>query len=165
MKTVKELNRQQLIELKQQYIAKLDYEGTLNEVLFNRPEDDENGKGSTYGMLADADGLIPDDVIFREYANTVFDEEDFSDASEDGYTLSQLEPNIDAWMDAVTALYSQDGVAEEAYAMANIAYPYADGTRLICPAELEDELKAIANRDNYRFDADGHIMSFKKFNR
>lgn len=164
MKTVKELNRQQLTELKQRYIAKLDNEGTLNEVLFNRPKDDENGKGVTYAMLAEADSLVPNDMIFREYANTIFDEDDFSGAYDEGYTLSQLESDIDSWMNAMTALYSQDGVAKEAYAMANIAYP-ANDSRLICPAEFEDELKAIANRDNYRFNGDGHIMSFNKFYR
>lgn len=163
MKTVKELNRQELTELKQRYIAKLDDEGTLNEVLFNRPNDDENGKGMTYAMLAEADGLVPDDVIFHEYENTVFGEDDFSGA-EDGYTLSQLEKDIDSWTDAMMELYKQKGVAREVYAMANIAYP-ADDSRLICPSDFEDELRAIANRDNYRFDGDGHIMSFKKFYR
>lgn len=164
MKTVKELNRQQLVELKQKYIAKLDDMGILNEVLFNRPEDDKSGKGTTYAMLAEADSLVTDDVIFNEYANTVFDEDDFSGAADEGYTISQLESDIDSWMNAMTALYSQKGVAKEAYAMANIAYP-ADDSRLICPAELEDELKAIANRDNYRFDGDGKILSFNKFYR
>ena len=74
MMTIHELNREQLVELKEQYLSRLDDEGTLNEVLYDNPDDD---RGLSYGELANADSLVPDDVIFHEYEGTMFSEDDF----------------------------------------------------------------------------------------
>ena len=56
--TVSELNRNQLISLKQAYLTKL----------FINP---------SWGDLADADNIISDLEIFEEYEGFVFTEEDF----------------------------------------------------------------------------------------
>jgi hypothetical protein len=74
MKTVRELNRDQLVELKQNYLTRLDEEGTLNEVLYNDPDDES---GLSQGELANADNLVPDDVVFNEYEGTMFHNDDF----------------------------------------------------------------------------------------
>ena len=74
MKTVHDLAREQLIELKQRYLTRLDEEGTLNEVLYNDPDDE---RGLSQGELEDADNLVPDDVIFNEYEGTMFYNDDF----------------------------------------------------------------------------------------
>lgn len=78
--TVQELNREQLIQLKQAYLSKLDDEGTLNEVLYNDPDNDE---GLSYGELANADTLIPDEVVFNEYRGIHFTEDDFVGGGEE----------------------------------------------------------------------------------
>ena len=57
--TVKELNRDQLIELKQDYLTKV-FKGNV-----------------TYSELSEADDLIPDSCVFAEYYNTVFSDDDF----------------------------------------------------------------------------------------
>ena len=54
---VKELNREQLIQLKCAYLTK---------------EHDVS-----YGELAAADEIVSDEIIFEEYKNTDFVEEDF----------------------------------------------------------------------------------------
>ena len=61
--TVYELNREQLIELKQAY---------LTRVL------DERGESPSYGELASADEIISDDEIYEAYAGTDFVRDDFS---------------------------------------------------------------------------------------
>ena len=68
---VRELSREQMHELKEAYLTKLADEGTFAEVLgvdYDEP---------SYGDLANADKIVPDDVIEREYGNTWFEEEDF----------------------------------------------------------------------------------------
>ena len=55
--TVKELNREQLIILKGYYLSK---DGDVS-----------------YGELAAADEIVSDEIIFEEYKNTDFVEEDF----------------------------------------------------------------------------------------
>ncbi len=57
--TVKELNRDQLVQLKQDYLTKKD-------------------ESVSYGELADANDLVDDETIFDEYGNTVFSSDDFS---------------------------------------------------------------------------------------
>lgn len=57
--TVKELNRDQLVQLKQDYLTK-------------------NDKNVSYGELADANDLVDDETIFDEYGNTIFSSDDFS---------------------------------------------------------------------------------------
>ena len=56
--SVKELTREQLIELKQRYYA-------------------ERNENVSYGELADIDNLVSDEKIENEYGNTMFVEEDF----------------------------------------------------------------------------------------
>ena len=56
--SVKELTREQLIELKQRYYA-------------------ERNENVSYGELADIDNLVSDNEIFEEYGDITFVEEDF----------------------------------------------------------------------------------------
>jgi len=68
---VQDLNREQIVELKQAYLTRLADEGTFAEVLgvdYDEP---------SWGDLADADDIVPDDVIFENYGDTEFVEEDF----------------------------------------------------------------------------------------
>ena len=68
---VRELSRDQLIELKQNYFAELVNEGTFAEVV-GRDYDEPS-----YWDLANADDIVPDDVIFRNYECTHFTNDDF----------------------------------------------------------------------------------------
>ena len=68
---VTELTREQLIELKQDYLEQLANEGTFAEVLdvdYNEP---------SYWDLANADEIVPDDVIFWNYDGFWFENDDF----------------------------------------------------------------------------------------
>lgn len=68
---VRDLNREQLTQLKQQYLGILADEGTFAEVLgvdYDEP---------SYGDLAYADEIVPDEVVFRQWEGTNFVEEDF----------------------------------------------------------------------------------------
>ena len=68
---VLELSREQLIELKQNYLTQLADEGTFAEVLdvdYNEP---------SYWDLANADEIVPDDVIFKNYEGVCFVNDDF----------------------------------------------------------------------------------------
>lgn len=60
--TVQELNRAQLVQVKQHYLTM---------------KGDEAGQGVSYGELAEADLLITDAEIFDAYSNTEFTEGDF----------------------------------------------------------------------------------------
>lgn len=64
---VTELNRDQLIELKQSYLDVLNESGEHEEVV-----------GVSYDELANADEIVPDDVIFDNYSGVVFCDDDFS---------------------------------------------------------------------------------------
>lgn len=69
--TIKDLSKDQLHELKECYLMKLADEGTFAEVMgvdYDAP---------SYGDLADADEIVPDDVIEREYEGVCFVEDDF----------------------------------------------------------------------------------------
>jgi hypothetical protein len=79
--SVNDLTRDQIVELKQNYLERLADEGVLNEVLYDDAEADEEADGVSYEELANADALVSDDVIFREYEGTVFTEDDFSSAA------------------------------------------------------------------------------------
>ena len=68
---VRDLTREQLVELKQRYMSELVNEGTFAEVM-NRDYDEPS-----YGDLAEADTLITDDFIFEHYAGTYFVNDDF----------------------------------------------------------------------------------------
>ena len=60
--SVYELNRDQLISLKQSMVME---------------RCNERGEDASYGELADADETISDNEVFEEYAGTNFVEEDF----------------------------------------------------------------------------------------
>lgn len=69
--TLQELSKEQVHELKERYLMKLADEGTFAEVLgvdYDAP---------SYGDLANADEIMPDDVIEREYEDVWFEEDDF----------------------------------------------------------------------------------------
>ena len=69
---VQDLSREQFTELKQRYLMELADEGTFAEVLgvdYDEP---------SYGDLANADDIVPDDVIFENYGGTDFVEDDFT---------------------------------------------------------------------------------------
>lgn len=68
---VTELTREQLVELKCNYMGMLADEGTFAEVL-NRDYDEPS-----YADLAEADDIIPDEVIFRNYEGVYFVNDDF----------------------------------------------------------------------------------------
>ena len=61
--TVRELNRSQMIELKQDHICK-----TYDEL---------DGSTPSIGTLADADRIVPDWMMFEEYDDVEFSEDDF----------------------------------------------------------------------------------------
>ena len=56
--SVYELSKNQLIELKQNYLCEVQ-------------------KNVSYGELCDADNIISDEEIFNEYGNVEFSEDDF----------------------------------------------------------------------------------------
>ena len=69
--TIKELSKDQLHELKERYLMKLADEDTFAEVMgvdYDAP---------SYGDLANADEIVPDDVIEREYESVCFVDDDF----------------------------------------------------------------------------------------
>lgn len=81
MFSVYDLNPEQMTELKQRYLYLLAEQGVYAEVMgvdYDEP---------SYGDLANADEIVPDDVIYREWGGTYFVEEDFS--------VSGLLPGID----------------------------------------------------------------------
>ena len=62
--TLQELSKDQLHEVKERYLIKLADEGTFAEVIgvdYDEP---------SYWDLANADDIVPDDVIEREYGDT-----------------------------------------------------------------------------------------------
>ena len=68
---VTELSREQLTELKCNYLEQLADEGSFAEVLdvdYNEP---------SYSDLANADEIVPDDVIFWNYEGVCFVNDDF----------------------------------------------------------------------------------------
>lgn len=69
-KSVKELSREELIELKQHYYT-------------------EKNKNVSWGELADIDSLVSDEEIFKEYADTDFVDEDFAINSNKGKNVKK----------------------------------------------------------------------------
>ena len=68
---VTELTREQLVELKQNYLVQLADEGSFAEVLdadYNHP---------SYWDMANADDIVPDCVIFKNYEDVDFVNDDF----------------------------------------------------------------------------------------
>ena len=73
---VRDLNRQQLIELKQRYMTQMADEGMFAEIFgvdYDAPSWDD---------MANADELVPDDVVFCNWEGVDFVEEDFSNGEE-----------------------------------------------------------------------------------
>lgn len=70
--TYDELTPGQRLQVKQRYMMKLADEGNFVEVMYG---DRGEERGPSYGELADADRLVPDDVV-RD--GTVYTEEDFT---------------------------------------------------------------------------------------
>lgn len=68
---VQDLSREQLVELKQRYLTQLADEGSYAEVL------DVDYDEPSYGDLADADDIVPDEIIFTHYEDTYFVPDDF----------------------------------------------------------------------------------------
>lgn len=69
---VNELTREQLIEVKQRYLTQLADDGNYAEVVgvdYDEP---------SYHDLANADEIVPDDVIFRNYEGVNFTDDDFT---------------------------------------------------------------------------------------
>lgn len=60
---ISELNREQLIELKQSYLIQ---------------QNEETGEGTSYDELARADSIISDEMIYEAYSGINFTEDDFS---------------------------------------------------------------------------------------
>lgn len=68
---VRDLSREQLVELKERYLTQLADEGTFAEVLgvdYDAP---------SYWDMANADEIVPDDVIYRQYEGVDFVKDDF----------------------------------------------------------------------------------------
>lgn len=70
--SIYELSRDQIAELKANYLVELANEGAFSEALgtdYGEP---------TQGDLMEADRIVPDEVVFGVFAGTEFSEEDFS---------------------------------------------------------------------------------------
>ena len=68
---VLQLSREQLVELKQQYLTQLADEGSYAEVL------DVDYDHPSYWDMANADEIVPDCVIFKNYEGVDFVKDDF----------------------------------------------------------------------------------------
>lgn len=68
---VRDLSREQLVELKCDYMTELTNEGIFAEIM-NRDYD-----SPSYWDLANADEFVSDEVIFEHYSGTDFVNDDF----------------------------------------------------------------------------------------
>ena len=68
---VTELSREQLIELKQNYLCSLYDSGDYSDVF------DVDHIGVSYSELLNADDIVPDDVVFDNYCGVIFCDDDF----------------------------------------------------------------------------------------
>lgn len=68
---VTELSREQLVELKQNYLCSLADSGDYSEVF------DTHYIGISYSDLLNADDIVPDDVVFDNYCGVIFCDDDF----------------------------------------------------------------------------------------
>lgn len=68
---VRDLSREQLTELKENYLTQLADEGSFAEIM------DVDYDAPSYWDLANADNIVPDDVIFRAYEGFDFVHDDF----------------------------------------------------------------------------------------
>lgn len=74
---VRDLNREQLVELKQRYMAQMADEGMFAEI-FGVDYDEPS-----WGDMANADEIVPDEVVFRNWEGVDFVEDDFFNGKED----------------------------------------------------------------------------------
>lgn len=63
---VDELNRKQLIQLKETYLDELNEAGEYEEII-----------GTSYDELINADDIVSDDIIFEHFCGIDFSEDDF----------------------------------------------------------------------------------------
>ena len=104
---------------------------------------EENEQDNEYADLFD----MPDDV-----------QTSFKDAGNGEYKLSELPSiDIDSWVEGISAMCDIDKVREEAYKMAGLEI---DEDNPICPAEMEDEYTALADKYDFRFNSKGRIVSY-----
>ena len=68
---VRDLCHECLVELKRDYLVRLAEEGVFAEVM------DVDYDFPAYGDIADADEIVPDDVVFEVYAGIGFVPDDF----------------------------------------------------------------------------------------
>ena len=68
---VRDLSKEQMSELKQRYLTQLADEGSNAEIL------DVDYDEPSYWDLANADDIVPDDVIYRQYEGVDFVTDDF----------------------------------------------------------------------------------------
>ena len=79
---VTELSREQLVELKERYLVLLADEGFFAEVV-QRDYD-----APSYDDMANADAIVPDEAVFREFEGVNFTSDDFS--TSDMTTIQQM---------------------------------------------------------------------------
>ena len=72
--TVCELNRSQIVSLKESYLCQLAEDGTFGEIVYG----DANIQSPAYDDFANADELVPDEIITEHYSDYVFSEDDFN---------------------------------------------------------------------------------------
>lgn len=70
---VHNLPKECVLELKLNYILELDEEGTFGDIVYNDPDYGH----PCWGDIADADEIIPDDVVFEHYDGIDFVKDDF----------------------------------------------------------------------------------------
>lgn len=68
---VTELNRNQIIELKERYMIELSDEGTYSEVM------GVSHDAPSWGEILNADIIISDEIIFEHYGGYTFTDDDF----------------------------------------------------------------------------------------
>ena len=71
--TARDLPRDCLVELKQNYMMELVDEGTFGEIVYG----DASITHPAWGDMIDADEIVPDDVIFEYYDGIDFVKDDF----------------------------------------------------------------------------------------
>lgn len=73
MKTVGQLTKKELTQLKEFYVSELVNEGLFGEIIF----DDEDIKEPSYSFLININEFISDEFIINYYSNINFSDDDF----------------------------------------------------------------------------------------
>ena len=120
-----------------------------------RAKAEENEQDNEYSALFDC----PDDV--KTYFNVCGYPNVLNPIAKDGevtYKLTELPAiNIDSWVEALANMTVIDKVYTEAHEMAGLEINEDDP---ICPAEMENEYTALAEKYNFRFNRKGGIVSY-----